>query len=154
MASVKEIKEAKEALEGGGLDKKALIKAALKKRFQAAYGGVCTEEEIDNMVDEAVTNASSYLYQEVEAQVSKIASSILVLPMQAASLVGQFSTIPASVVGTAAPAAAPMVLGVKSQAMGLKAQLSDTLNTAAKLGIDIPGIDPIIDSIKLIGPLL
>ena len=47
-----------------------------------------------------------------------------------------------------------LIASVKSQASNLKSTLGGILSKAASLGVDIPGIDPLLEAIKIIGPLL
>ena len=153
MATAKQIKSAYESLCGSALDIDKLTQEAYEKHIKNSMPNI-TKEEAKEMAKQAIKEAKGKLYHEIRAKLFQIAGSILVLPQVAAALIAQFSTIPATVIGTAAAAAGPMVSGVKSQASAVKAQLQTTLSNAAELDIDIPGIDPLLTIPEMLGPLL
>lgn len=129
------------------MDVDALTKEVIKNNLKTAgFPEDVSEEQLDAMATQICEDGQSYLYQSAQSKLTQLAGSMITMPIMATSLVSQFATIPASVTGMAAPAAAPMVLGVKSQ-------LISTLSTAAELGINLP-VDPLLAIIPLIKPLL
>lgn len=152
MATPSQINDALKSLDdGGGLDVKGLTKEAIKKKLEVSFPG--DPKRIEETAESICRDESNYLYKSIEQKVKSIDNSIKTLPGLASSLVAQYSTIPASVTGPAAPAAAPMILGVKSQATALKTQLTEVLSTASELEISLP-VDPLISIIPIIKPLL
>lgn len=152
MATPGQINDALKSLDdGGGLDIKGLTKEAIKKKLEGSFPD--DPERVKEIVDSICKDESNYLYKSIEQKVKSIDNSIKTLPRLASSLVAQHSIIPASVTGPAAPAAAPMILGVKSQATALKTQLAEVLSTASELEISLP-VDPLISIIPMIKPLL
>lgn len=151
MASPSQIKEGLESLGGGTLDIKSLAKEAVKKNLESLFPDDLKRAE--EVAEEVCKDASNYLYKSVQQKLIMLDNALQTIPSMATSLASQFATIPATVTGMAAPAAGPMVLGVKSQALALKNQLSQSLSVAVELGISLP-IDPLLDAIKVISPLL
>ena len=154
MATIKEIKDAFSKIGSAGpINVKQLTRVAIKKSVTTSNPNL-SDEEAEEVTDLIMDSENSPLYQQVKADLEEISMMVTTLPAQAAALQAQIASIPASVVGTAAAAAGPMVLSVKSQMSSLGAMLKQTFSKAALLNIDIPGIDPLIALIDVVGPFL
>lgn len=149
MATLKQIQEALKGLSGGGLDVKGLTKEVIKANLKGNY----PDESLEEISQKICEDGTSFLYKSAFSKLTQLSGALVTLPGMATSLISQLSTIPASVIGPAAVAAPSLVSSVKSQIQGLKSQLTQALQTASELGIDLP-VDPLLDIIKIIKPFL
>lgn len=155
MATVSEIKSALDSLGGGNaIDKNAVLKEVLKKNLSLSYGDNIAPEKIEEMANDIIAVGKASICSQVEAIVNDLNAAISTLPSMIAELPAQISSITLTVVGPAAPAAEPMIASLMSQITALKSQLSSLLSKALELGVDVPGIDPLIAAAKTIGAIV
>ena len=129
------------------------IKALTKEVIKSNLRGNFPEDSLEDMAEKICEDGTSFLYKSAFSKLTQLSGALGTLPGLAASLVAQYSTIPALVTGPVVAASGPLLVSVKSQASGLKTQLTQALQVASELGIDLP-IDPLLEVIKVIKPLL
>ena len=155
MATIQQIQDALNSLGGGGpIDKKIIIKEVFKKALKSGFGDAMTEENLEKIVEETIKNTTSPLYLQVSSVVDELNVAISTIPTLATSLISQNITNVALSDPFSASSKQSLIASVKSQASNLKSTLGGILSKAASLGVDIPGIDPLLEAIKIIGPLL
>ena len=155
MATIKEIKEALEKLDGTKvIDTDIVAKEAIKKRLETMYKEM-PKEEIDKQVEEIIKNKAGDLYNKISVQVGKLNAMIGMAPAIIAQITASIAAISGASAGTAAPAVPGMMASLKTTVDSAKTAFSDALSTALEIGVDnIPGIDPIIDASNTIGSII
>lgn len=155
MASASKIKETLESFDSGVLDVDKLTKEVIKKKLKQSYGDAIQDaKQIEQMAEDVIKEGTSAMLEDVRSKLTEISAFVSTSKDLVVGLQSQIASIPGTVTGFAAPAAVPMVASVKSQAAAFKSQAVSILSKAASLGIDIPGIDPILDVIKTINSLV
>ena len=155
MATSQEIKKALDSLSGGLINKDQLIDTVLEQTLKTTYGDSIDSSTLKEMVKQS-KESDSMLYRQTYAKVSQLDAQIQGIKDTAQSLIQQITMVSTTVAANpyTAGAAPSMLLTIKSIGSQLKQSMSQSLSTAYELGIDIPGIDPIIDTINIIGGII